>query len=181
MRIRTSANVFNCRFRKPEGRITGPVRARALGRKWAVGALFSAGLMMVWTLGVLASPSPNLTIEAELIWGTNAKSSPNEKHKPVDAELKKKLQELPLKWTNYFEVKRISIELPPHGTRRAPLSDKCELELSDRGQSKIEVSHYGNGKLISTRTQALPKGETLILGGNAPGETSWLVVLRRLQ
>jgi hypothetical protein len=29
------------------------------------------------------------------------------------------------------------------------------------------------------RTQALPKGETLVLGGNAPNATSWFVVLKQ--
>src|SRR5262249_32441972 len=146
-----------------------------------VGALCFATFLLLCKVSALASQPPNLTIEAELVWGTNAKTSPNGKHKPVDAELKKKLQALPLKWTNYFEVKRVKAELPPRGMQRIPLSDKCELELTDKGQSKIEVSHFGNGKRVGTRTQTLPKGETLILGGNAPGETSWLVVLRRLQ
>jgi len=181
MRVKRIATVFSCRFQKSPLWITDPFLKRCLTPKWALGSLCSAGLLLLYTLSVLGSQPPNLSLEAELIWGTNAKSSPNGKHKPVDAELRKKLQALPLKWTNYFEIKRVKTELPSHGVQRIPLSDKCELELTDRGQSKIEVTHFGNGKRIGTRTQTLPKGETLILGGNAPGETSWLVVLRRLQ
>ena len=173
-------------FRKPDARrarlsATVPLQSRAFLGKGAAGVACVAGLLLAWTLSVLASQPPNLKIKAQLIWGTNEKTSPNENHKPVGAELKNKLQELPLKWTNYFEVKNVIVEVPPGGSRKVPLSDKCELEFKDRGQSEIQVSHFGNGKHIGTRTQSLPKGETLILGGNAPGATSWLVVLRRLE
>jgi hypothetical protein len=30
------------------------------------------------------------------------------------------------------------------------------------------------------RTQALPKGEILVLGGNAPNASAWLVILKRI-
>ena len=41
------------------------------------------------------------------------------------------------------------------------------------------LSYFGKGERIETRTQALPKGEALIYGGDAPGATSWFVVVRR--
>ena len=137
--------------------------------------------LIVLVLTALSAPAAPLKIEVQLIWGTTNQVSPNAEHKAIGPELKKKLQDLPLKWTNYFEVKNVIVEVPPGGRAKVPLSDKCELEFKDRGQSEIQVSHFGNGKHIGTRTQSLPKGETLILGGNAPGATSWLVVLRRLE
>jgi hypothetical protein len=45
----------------------------------------------------------------------------------------------------------------------------------------VEVSLVGKGKDVAKRTQKLPKGETLVLGGNAPNATAWLVVLKRLE
>lgn len=131
----------------------------------------------------LASSSPpgDLKLEVQLIWGTNDQKSPDAKHKPVDQELKKRLQSLPLKWTNYFEVNRLSMVVPQAGTQKAPLSDRCQLEVKNLGHSKVEITVFGKGKNVATRTQALPKGETLILGGDSPGATSWLAVVRRVE
>ena len=122
-----------------------------------------------------------MKMEAVLVWGTNEQKSPEPKHKPISPEFKKKLQELPLKWTNYFEVNRVVFEAPLSQVTNVALSAKCRLEVRNLGQSKVEVSHLGSGKRVGTRTQSLPKGETLILGGNAPGATSWLAVIRRLE
>ena len=135
---------------------------------------------MVWAFAALSAPAAGLKIEVQLIWGTTNQSSPNADHKAIGPQLKKKLQELPLKWTNYFEVKRMDVDVPPAGLAKVPLSEKCRLEIKDLGHSKIQVILFGKGEQVVNRTQALPKGETLILGGNAPGATSWFAVLRRL-
>ena len=42
--------------------------------------------------------------EAQLIWATNDKNSSDPKHKEVEAEIRQRLQKLPLKWENYFEI-----------------------------------------------------------------------------
>jgi hypothetical protein len=142
-------------------------------------------LTAVTFLGAGSPPAPpgesNLKLEALLIWGTNDGKSPNPKHKPVEAEVRKKLQELPLKWTNYFVVNRKVLELPPKGTNKTALSDKYEIEVKNRGGSNFEFSSFGKGKSVGKRTQPLPKNETLILGGNDKGGNTWLVVLKRLE
>jgi len=135
---------------------------------------------MVLVFAALSASAAGLKIEVQLIWGTTNQVSPNAEHKAIGPELKKKLQELPLKWTNYFEVKRIDVDVPSAGVATVPLSQKCRLEITDRGHSTIQVVLFGKGEKVINRTQALPKGETLILGGNAPGATSWFAVLRRL-
>ena len=132
-------------------------------------------------LGGLDAQAADLKLEAQLLWGTNDKTSPNPNHKPVEPHIAKKLKELPLKWSHYFVVKRVSIEVPAGGSKRAPLSEKCELEVKDLGHSKVEVTHFGKGQATWKGTQALPKGETLVLGGNAPNSTSWLLVLKRME
>ena len=93
---------------------------------------------------------------------------------------RKKLEELPLKWTNYFRVNRNLLEVPAGSTKKANLSEKCSLEVKNVGHSLIEVSLFGKGEQVVKRTQAMPKGETLALGGNAPNATSWFVVLKRV-
>ncbi len=129
----------------------------------------------------LAAPAPDLKLEALLIWGTNEATSPDANHKPVGPKLKKKLEELPLKWSNYFEVKRIQFGVALSNSTKVPLSEKCELVVKNLGHSKIEVTIFGKGKQCATRTQELAKEDTLIMGGNAPGATSWFVVLRRAE
>jgi len=146
----------------------------------ALGRWFWTWLAML-AITSLAAPAPDLKLEALLIWGTNEQTSPDANHKPVGPKLKKKLEELPLKWTNYFEVKRIRFDVSTSNSARVPLSEKCELEVKNRGRSKIEVTVYGKGKQCATRTQELSKEDTLILGGNAPGATSWFAVLRRAE
>ena len=142
--------------------------------------LCSLIVLVLAAFAALSAPAAPLKIEVQLIWGTTNEVSPNAEHKSIGPELKKKLQELPLKWTNYFEVKRIDVDVPSAGVATVPLSQKCRLEITDRGHSTIQVVLFGKGEKVINRTQALPKGETLILGGNAPGATSWFAVLRRL-
>ena len=136
--------------------------------------------LIVLVLTALSAPAAPMKIEVQLIWGTTNQVSPNAEHKAIGPELKKKLQDLPLKWTNYFEVKRMDVDVPAAGVATVPLSEKCRLEIKDKGHSNIQVVLFGKGEKVINRTQALPKGETLILGGNAPGATSWFAVLRRL-
>jgi len=128
-----------------------------------------------------AAAEAELKVEAQLVWGTNAKQSPDPKHKPVSEEVRKKLLELPLKWTNYFEVNRKLLSIPAASQKKEALSEKCAVEVKNLGKSKVEVRLFGKGEQVEKRTQDLPKGETLVLAGKAPGETTWLVVLKRLE
>ena len=129
----------------------------------------------------VAAPAKDLKFQALLIWATDAEKSPDSNHKPVDAEVRKKLHELPLKWKNYFEVKRERFAVHKGGSEKATLSDKCGIEVKDVDGNHIEVSLIGKGEPVLRRTQPLSKGEMLVLGGNAPDETGWLVVLKRIE
>ena len=133
----------------------------------------------------LANPcahAADLKFEAKLIWGTNEKESPDPKHKPVSPEIKKKLEGLPLKWTNWFVVNSETFSVPHGGSKKVGLSEKCQVEVKDLGNSKIEVTHFGKGKEVWKGSQVLNKGEVFpVLGGNAPNATAWLMVLKRLE
>src|SRR5438477_11563314 len=95
-----------------------------------------AGVLAAGALLASGGVSPEgsvLKLEAQLIWGTNDPQSPDPKHKPVESAVKKKLNDLPLKWTNYFEVNRKAFEVPLNGTTKAPLSEKCSLDVKNLG------------------------------------------------
>ena len=130
--------------------------------------------------GSHANAAPPMKLEAELIWGTNDKQSPNPKHTPVKPEIKKKLEALPLKWSHYFEVSKQRFDVPPASSTKVTLSKQCSIEVKNLGNSRIEVSHFGKGEHTLKRMQRLPKGETFLLGGNAPNATSWFVILKRV-
>jgi hypothetical protein len=136
---------------------------------------------------ILAAPvravagAGSLKIEIQLIWATNDSQSPDPRHKPVGPEVRQKLKDLPLKWSHYFEVNRKTAEVAQGNTAKVAMSEKCALSIRNLDNSRVEVSLFGKGEEVVKRTQALPKGEFLVLGGNAPNATAWLVTLKRTQ
>ncbi len=137
-------------------------------------------LALLSLLLATAALAGDAKFEAQLIWGTNDAKSPDPKHKPVEADVKKKLDDLPLKWKHYYEVNRKSLEVSSGEGAKATLSEKCSLEVRELDGKKVEVSLVGKGEPVLKRTQPLPKGEILVLGGNAPNATAWLVTLKRV-
>jgi hypothetical protein len=129
----------------------------------------------------LAAPAKESKYEVLLIWATNAEKSPDPHHTPVDADTLKKLRELPLKWKNYFVVNRASLEIPKGESKEVTLSNQCKIAVKDVDGKSIEVSLIGEGQPVLKRTQPLPRGKILVLGGDAPDETGWLVVLKRIE
>ncbi len=152
-----------------------PISARRLA--WFTVVL--AGLVLGSAPG--AGTVPSLKLEALLIWGTNDAQSPDPKHKPVTEDVQKKLQELPFKWSRYFVVNRKLLEVPLKGSARVAMSEKCEIEVKNLGSATVEVSLFGKREHVLKRTQPLLKGDTLVLGGNAPNATSWFVVLKQTE
>ena len=76
-------------------------RIRATGLGWVVIAL---GLLACGQSGAQAD---DMKLQAFLLWGTNDSKPPDGKaYKPVEPEIRLTLKDLPLKWTNWFEVNR---------------------------------------------------------------------------
>ena len=124
----------------------------------------------------------DLKLEAQLVWGAHTNQAPNPNVKPVEEEVRKKLAELPLRWTNYFEINRKQFDVPRGKTGRAALSEKCAVEVKSLEGKKVEVVWYNKrGELVGKQTQPLGKGEMIVLGGNAPNSTCWLLTLKRLE
>jgi hypothetical protein len=143
-------------------------------------AFGSAILILSLFMSVFAQAADSpIKVEVQLIWGTNDSKSPNPRHKPVEPAVLKKLKELPLKWNYFFEENRKLIEVGAKEAKKEFLSDKCALEVANMGD-EVQVSLIGKGEPVVRRRQALPKGETLVLGGNAPNATAWLIVVKRL-
>lgn len=121
-------------------------------------------------------------LQAFLLWGTNESKPPEGKtYQPVDPNVQQKLKELPLKWAHWFEVKHVDFAVAAGTTKEVPLSEKCQVNVKRLAGADVEVSLIGKGKEVVKRKQSLPRGEILVLGGNAPNSTAWLVVLKRLE
>jgi len=149
---------------------------RAFRRCW-----FALAFSLLIFTGVVARAG-DLKLEAQLVWGTNDEKSPDPKLKPVEAEVRKKLADLPLKWSNYFEINRQRFNVPQGATRKTALSEKCAVEVKSLEGKKVEVVWFGKkGEVVGKQTQPLAQGEMLVLGGNAPNATSWLLILKRLE
>jgi hypothetical protein len=142
---------------------------------------FSTALLLLAGAG-LCAPAAEMKLHAFLLWGTDDSKPPEGKvYQPVNPDVRQKLKELPLKWTNWFEVKRVDFGVPSGAAKEVAMSEKCQVNFRQIAGSEVEVSLIGKGKEVVKRKQALPKGEMLVLGGNAPNSTAWLVVLKRIE
>ena len=66
------------------------------------------------------------------------------------------------------------------GEKKKRMSKDCEIKVRNMGKSVVEVSLIGKGEPVGKVTQALPKGELLVTGGNAENFTAWFVVLKQV-
>ena len=142
---------------------------------------FTAVVVLFAAFATFAARAAELKLEAQLIWATNEPKSPNPKHKPVDADVQKKLTSLPLKWTHFFEENRKTLHVADGASQKIGLSEKLAVEVKHLASDKIEVTYFGNGQEIWKGVQPLPKNEILVLGGNAPADSAWLVALKRVE
>src|SRR5262245_41707082 len=142
-------------------------------------ALFS--IFFLLGVGEGRAQAGEMKLEVQLVWAASTNRSPDPNHKEVSPEVKSKLQSLPLKWNNFFLVKSEKMSVPTEQTKKVPLSEKCAIEIKNLDNKSVEVNLFGKGQKVVERTQALPKDEILVLGGNAPNATSWLVVIKRTQ
>jgi hypothetical protein len=138
--------------------------------------------LLIMACAASSARAGDMKLRTFLLWGTNeGKPPPNKAYRPADAEIQQKLKELPLKWTNWFEVNRKEYTAPPQVTKEVSMSSKCQVRVKPLGGAEVEVLLIGQGREVMKRKQALPAGELLVLGGNAPNSTAWLVVLKRVE
>ena len=148
----------------------------------ATGLLWLSTALALLAGSELRAQAADMKFQAFLLWGTdNSKPPEGKAYKPVAAEIKQKLKELPLKWTNWFEVNRKDFAVVQGTVSDVAMSDKCQLKVTKLAGFEVEVLLIGKGKEVVKRKQSLPNGEMLVLGGNAPNATAWLVVLKRIE
>jgi len=153
------------------------ITCKLVSKRIVFALMFLTALLVGGAVGALAN---DLKFQLQLVWATDDAGPPAGKdYKPVGPKLKSQLHAL--KWKNYFEVKRIDFSLEPGSTKKVPISEKCQLDVHDLGGSNVEVVLFGKGKEVARVKQALPKGEILVPAGNAPNETAWLAVLKRVE
>ena len=124
----------------------------------------------------LRSTPADLNLRAQLVWGTNNEKPDDPKLKDVDPQVKEKLRGV-FKWKNYFEVNRQDFTLTASAPRKVKMSDLCEIEVQNLGNSSVELKLYGKGKMVVRKTQRIKSGELLVLAGDDKNDTAWFVVL----
>ena len=138
----------------------------------------AVGLFLLTWAGVYAQ-SAALKFQVQLVWATDdAKPPAGKDYKPVEPAVRKQIKAL--KWKNYFEVRHIDFTVTPGSTKKVAISEKCELDVKDLGNNNVEVVLVGKGKEVARVKQALPKGHILVPAGDAPNETAWLAILKRV-
>ena len=137
-------------------------------------------VMLVMVCSAWAEPG-DLKMEARLLWGTNEEKSSDPKHRKVEGELVKKLENLPFKWKNFFEVSKHEFTATTTAPVKVEISEKCFIEVRNEGDSRVSVVVYGKGKPVNKITKSLPKGEVLAIGGNDKRNCSWFIVVNQVE
>ena len=141
------------------------------------GGITLAGVVLFIASSFLVqSGSADLNLQAQLVWGTNKEKPDDPNLKEVDAIVAEKLRKV-FKWRNYFEVKRQNVTVTPGTPKKVKMSDECEIEVQNLGNSSIEVKLFGKGKLAVRKTQKISPSELLVLAGDDKDDTAWFVVL----
>lgn len=144
-------------------------------------ALLLALLLSPALLPAADAPA-GVKLELQLIWGTDADTSPDPTHKLIEADLASKFKHSPYKWKNYFQVKRRTITVPPETLQKLEMSKDCTLEIRNVGDNRMEVKLFGKDKekFVSKHTEPLTN-YPLIIGGNAGNDTAWFIVIKVLK
>jgi hypothetical protein len=141
--------------------------------------LFSVIAALLFPIASARAETGDMTIEAQLIWGTND-TKPDPKLKPADLKLAAKLKGSPFKWDHYFEMHREIIKLRLNEEKTITMSRNCVISITNLKDEQVKFQLFGKGKLANTVTQALPKGQLLVTGGDAENSTAWFVVLKQV-
>jgi len=126
------------------------------------------------------SATADLNLRAQLVWGTNNDKPDDPKLTEVDQQVKEKLRGV-FKWKNYFEVNRQSFTVIASAPKKVRMSDLCEIEVQNLGNSSVELKLYGKGKMVVRKTQKIKSGELLVLAGDDKNDTAWFVVLSLIE
>jgi hypothetical protein len=129
----------------------------------------------------IAAGGPDSEIEVRLIWAVKEPPAAGLKLNPVsDKEVLKHLQELPLRWSYFYEMTRTNITGVVGQNHEAALSAECIVGAKRVDANHFEISMTGKGTPVLKMIQYLPKGDILVIGGDVPNTNAWLITLKRL-
>ena len=138
-------------------------------------ALFCACLWFCLSAGHAAAG--DLKFEAKLLWGTDEANPKDPDLKDVDPKIVEKLRSV-FKWKSYFEIESKKDVVVPKGVQtKLKMSAKCQLEIRNLGEERVEVTLVGEGKRVVNRKQTVNPGELIVLGGEGQNATAWFVIL----
>jgi hypothetical protein len=135
--------------------------------------LVCAALFFLLLAGVTTQAAESLLkLEAQLVVGSNDPHSTN--GVPVSVQVAKKLARLPLKWSYYYVISSQQFSVAKDESKKVSLSSECQISVKNLGGENVQLTLMGNisGKI----KQTLPKGHTIVAGGNAGNN---IVVLRQ--
>jgi hypothetical protein len=127
--------------------------------------------------GLAAEGNNDLKFEVQLIWGTNGQKPPGKHLKDVEPRITEALKGV-FKWQNYFEVSRKRLDVPEKTTQQLKLSEKCEIKVTNLGNSSVQIQLLGEGKCVNTRKEPVTPGRLLTIAGEDKNDTAWFVVLK---
>src|SRR5262249_38416763 len=108
--------------------------------------IFLVGLFAWRGDSLLAGDSKSeLRFGVQLIWGTNEEKPQGKDLKEVDPRITEALKGI-FKWKNYFEVTQKNIVVASKAVQRTKLSEKCEVEVQNLGNSSVQIKLLGEGK-----------------------------------
>lgn len=136
-----------------------------------------ASFTLVFCVLCMTAQAAERKLEARLVWASDADKSPDPSHKPLEGDLAKKLKAMPLKYKNYFEVKRLGFAINDKTYVKVEMSKQCYIEVKDKGENRVTVKLYGEGKMVKRVDSPLPKGETVTIAGDDKDGTAWLVMV----
>ena len=145
-------------------------------------------LFLGFSLAALLGPWANalggearMRLQAQLIWGTNDDPAQNSQLKPIEPNVAKKLESLPIKWKHYYVVNVKEFNVGEKDTTKVQMSKECELVVKNVDGTNVEVQLIGKGKPAGKVTKGLGKGKCLVTGGNAENFTAWFVFLKQVE
>jgi hypothetical protein len=133
-----------------------------------------------------ASSAEEFRVKAQLAWGTNDDKPASERglHE-LNPAIRDKFRHL--RWTNYFVVKELAAPVSAKAPKRLVLSDKCAVDLHDKGDGQIEIgilSLKPNQPATVVKTDVadiakMRKGHVYVFGGDTKEkwDDAWLVIL----
>lgn len=122
----------------------------------------------------MSARAENLRVDARLVWGSN---DTNATLKVADGKLSEDLTRI-FKWKNYYQITNCTVSIAPDATQTVDMSAKCRLSIKNLGGDKVEVSCFGEGKLVSKGNYSLADGKWVALAGNDKNDNAWFICVR---